>query len=127
MIAEDRTITREKYSEAKLEANFFRVSPAYLTAVPGNLSNGSFVNTDEIATTPLFGNLTNFYIVRHTAYNSLDSTSYRLEVPTSAGNVSIPQLSPTLTLNGRDSKIHVTDYEVGATKILYTSAEIFTW
>ena len=127
MIAEDRTIKREKYSEAKLEANFFRVSPAYLTAAAGYVSNGSFVTTDIIATTPLYGNLTNFYIVRHAAYNSLDSTDYRLEVPTSAGHISIPQLSPTLTLNGRDSKIHVTDYEVGTTRILYSSAEIFTW
>ena len=127
MIAEDRTITREKYSEAKLEANFFRVSPAYLTAIAGNVSNGSFVNTNKIATTPLFGNLTIFYIVRHAAYNSLDSTDYRLEVPTSAGNISIPQLSSALTLNGRDSKIHVTDYEVGKIRILYSSAEIFTW
>ena len=127
VIAEDRTITREKYSEAKLEANFLRASPAYLVATPMNGSNGSFVNTDLIATTPIVGNATGFYIVRHAYYNSTDSIHYRLTVPTSKGSISIPQLSSTLTLNGRDSKIHVTDYDVGAFNLLYSSAEIFTW
>jgi beta-galactosidase len=32
-----------------------------------------------------------------------------------------------LTLNGRDSKIHVTDYDVDGVNLLYSSAEIFTW
>lgn len=127
VIAEDRTVSREKYSEAKLEANFLMASPAYLTAVPMVGMNGSYVNTDLIATTPLIGNLTGFYVVRHAYYNSTNSTNYRLTVPTSKGNVSIPRLSSTLTLNGRDSKIHVTDYNVGGYNLLYSSAEIFTW
>jgi len=111
-ITEERLVTREKYSELKLEANFLRASgSAYLTAVPSNATNGSYVNTDA----------------RHAAYNTLASTNYKLTVPTSAGNISIPQLSPTLTLNGRDSKIHVTDYDVGGINMLYSSAEIFTW
>ena len=127
VIAEDRTVAREKYSEAKLEANFLRASPAYLTATPMNGSNGSFVNTDLIATTPVVGNLTGFYVIRHAYYNSTGSTDYRLTVPTRQGNVNIPQLSSALTLNGRDSKIHVTDYDVGGFPLLYSSAEIFTW
>ena len=127
VIAEDRTVAREKYSEAKLEANFLMASPAYLTAVPMNGSNGSFVNTDLLATTPVISNLTGFYVLRHAYYNSTESTNYRLTVPTSTGILSIPQLSSTLTLNGRDSKIHVTDYEVGGFRLLYSSAEIFTW
>ena len=107
-------------------------SPAYLTATPGNASNGSYVNTAAIEVTGLFGNgsATNFFVARHAAYNSLASTSYRLTVPTSAGNITIPQLrnySTSLTLNGRDSKIHVTDYDVGGINLHYSSAEIFTW
>lgn len=120
-------MSREKYSEAKLEANFLKVSPAYLTATPGNASNGTFTDTAAIATTQLKGIMTNFYIVRHAAYNSLNKTTYRLTVPTNAGNLTIPQLSRELTLNGRDSKIHVTDYNVGEYTLLYSSAEIFTW
>ena len=127
VIAEDRTITREKYSEAKLEANFLKASPAYLVATPMNGSNGSFVDTDLIATTAIIARATGFYIIRHAYYNSTDSTDYRLAVPTSKGSISIPQQSSALTLNGRDSKIHVTDYDVGGINLLYSSAEIFTW
>jgi beta-galactosidase GanA len=130
VIAEDLTVSREKYSEAKLEVNFLMASPAYLTATPGNGSNGSYVDTSAIEVTQLFGNGTNFYVARHAAYNSLASTSYKLTVPVSGANVTIPQLtdfSTSLTLNGRDSKIHVTDYDLGGINLLYSSAEIFTW
>jgi hypothetical protein len=30
-------------------------------------------------------------------------------------------------LNGRDSKFHVTDYDLGGVNLLYSTAEIFTW
>ena len=130
VIAEDQTVAREKYSEAKLLANSLHASPAYLTATPGNASNGSYVDTSAIAVTPLFGNgsATNFYVVRHAAYNSNASTDYKLSVDTSMGNVTIPQLNgASLTLNGRDSKIHVTDFDVGGTNLIYSSGEVFTW
>jgi len=128
-ISEERLVTREKYSEAKLEANFLMASPAYLTATPGNNTNanGSYTNSDALAVTPLFGDPTTFFVLRHAAYNSLASTKYKLVVPTSMGTLTIPQLGGQLTLNGRDSKIHVTDYDVGGQNLLYSSAEIFTW
>jgi hypothetical protein len=124
------TVSREKYSEAKLEVNFLIASPAYLTATPGNGSNGSYVDTSAIEVTPIFGKGTNFYVTRHAAYNSLASTSYKLTVPVSGANLTIPQLtdfSTSLTLNGRDSKIHVTNYDLGGIDLLYSSGEIFTW
>ncbi|KAI1765730.1 glycoside hydrolase family 35 protein [Hypoxylon sp. FL1150] len=128
-IKENRHIWREKYSEEKLEAHFFKVSPAYLTAVAGNASNGSYVSTDQIATTPVFGtdHPTNFYIIRHADWTSTNTTTYKLIVPTSTGNVSIPQLGGELVLTRRDSKIHVTDYDVGGINLIYCTAEIFTW
>ena len=127
IIAEDRSLTREKYSEAKLEANFLRSSPAYLTANPGIGFNGSFGSPASITVTPLRSNTTSFYVIRHAAYNSNASTNYTLKVPTTRGNLTIPQLSPFLQLNGRDSKIHVTDYDIGKASLLYSTAEIFTW
>ncbi|KAI1091381.1 glycoside hydrolase family 35 protein [Rostrohypoxylon terebratum] len=128
-IKENRHIWREKYSEEKLEANFFRVSPAYLTAVAGNASNGSYVSTDQIATTPVFGTEypTNFYIIRHADWTSTNTTTYKLDVRTSIGNISIPQLGGELVLTRRDSKIHVTDYDVGGINLIYCTAEVFTW
>lgn len=128
-IKENRHVWREKYSESKLEATFFKVSPAYLTAVAGNASNGSYVSTDQIATTPVFGTdfSTNFYIIRHADWTSINTTTYKLIVPTSTGNLTVPQLGGELTLSRRDSKIHVTDYDVGGINLLYSTAEIFTW
>ena len=100
----------------------------YFTAVPTESAvNGTFVSDNFLAVTPLKSNSTMFYVVRHGDYTSQESTPYRLTVTTSQGIIGIPQLSSTLTLNGRDSKIHVTDYDVGGTKMLYSSAEIFTW
>ncbi|RPA90670.1 hypothetical protein L873DRAFT_1795386 [Choiromyces venosus 120613-1] len=133
-IAETRRIHREKYSELKLEANFLKVSPAYLTTVPQNLipfsTAGAFTNNPNIAVTEtrdVVGNKTVFWVARHTAYNSLEKTNYKLIVATNAGNLTIPRLEGTLTLDGRDSKVHVTDYEFGDKTILYSSGEIFTW
>ncbi|KAF9696246.1 hypothetical protein EKO04_005856 [Ascochyta lentis] len=129
VIREDRRVDREKYSEQKLQANFFKVSPAYLTAARGNASNATWTNTPALTVTPAFGNTTNFYFVRHSKYNTLDSTTYKLNIPTTAfGNITVPQMNGTsLTLNGRDSKIHVSDYDLGGTTLFYSTAEIFTW
>lgn len=100
----------------------------YLTAVPTESAvNGTFVSDNSLAVTPLKSNSTMFYVVRHGDYTIQESTPYPLTVTTSQGIIGIPQLSSTLTLNGRDSKIHVTDYDVGGTNMLYSSAEIFTW
>ncbi|KAL7275683.1 hypothetical protein RUND412_001370 [Rhizina undulata] len=133
-ITETRQINREKYSELKLQANFLKVSPAYLTTQPQNILpeavNGSYSDSQDIAITKLadvVGNKTVFWVTRHSAYNSLAKTSYKLKISTSSGAVSIPQLSGTLTLNGRDSKVHVSDYNFGDKTILYSSGEIFTW
>lgn len=109
-----------------------KVTPAYLTAAVGTGVNGTYTNNDAIYTTPLYGNgsATNFYIVRSADPNSTDTKTYTLSLSTSKGIVSIPQgsqLGGMLTLSARDSKWHVTDYDVGGTTLLYSTAEIFTW
>lgn len=126
VIKEDRTLVREKYAEAKLLGQFIKASPAYLEATPGNLTNTTYTSTTAISTTPILGNTTNFYVIRHSDFTSRDSTDYTFTVPTSVGNVTIPQLGGTLTLNGRDSKFHVTDYNVGGHNLIYSSADIYT-
>lgn len=120
-------MAREKYSEVKLQANFLQASPAYLTAVATNSTAGAYVNTPMITTTRLTGNVTSFFVIRQSTYNSLSSQQYRWNAPTNKDTISVPQLSPTLVINGRDSKFHVTDYMVGNYRLVYSSAEIFTW
>jgi Beta-galactosidase, domain 2/Glycosyl hydrolases family 35 len=128
-ITENRELYREKYSELKLEANFLKVSPAYLTASVGNGSTGKYTTSTSVFTTPLFGNgsATNLYILRHSSYAELTAVTYKFNVPTSKGTFTLPQLGGSLTLSARDSKWHVTDYDLGGTTLLYSTAEIFTW
>jgi hypothetical protein len=113
----------------KLEANFLKVSPAYLTASVGTGSTGQYTTSSSIFTTPLFGNgsATDFYIVRHSDYAEETTVTYKFNFQTSKGAFAVPQLGGSLTLSGRDSKWHVSDYDVGGTTVLYSTAEIFTW
>jgi hypothetical protein len=127
-IKEDRTIVREKYSEIKLQGQFLRVSPGYPISTPGNLSTTKYSNNEAIAITPLTNEDNGaFYVVRHADYTSTYSTTYKLKLPTTAGTLTIPQLGGSLSLHGRDSKIHLVDYPVGAFELLYSTAEVFTW
>lgn len=127
-IREDRRVDREKYSEQKLQANFFKVSPAYLTAARGDAST-TWTTTSDLTVTPASEQSTNFYFLRHSKYNSLESTSYKLHISTTAlGNITVPQINGTsLTLNGRDAKIHVSNYNIGGATLIYSTAEVFTW
>jgi hypothetical protein len=129
IIAEDRTVAREKYSQAKLLANFLFASPAYLTAQPQSNANavGAFTGNQDLFVTALTGNSTKFFVVRHTEYESFATTSYSITLPTSRGNITVPQTGGSLSLHGRDSKIFVTDYDLGGINLLYSTAEIFTW
>lgn len=129
-LAEDRSL-RPKYYEAKLIANFATTSPAYLTSRPQNIyaSQGAFTGNERLKTTwtsDVEGKLTNFYTVRQTDISKDDTITYKLTVPTSIGNVTIPALGGELSLIGKDSKIHLVDYLAGSTQLVYSSAEIFT-
>ena len=127
-IRENRAIDREKYAELKLEAQFIKVSPDYLVANVGNVTTGVYSNASDISVTPLLGNGTaNFFVIRHTDYTSTNTSYYTLNLPSSAGQMTIPRLGGHLTLNGRDSKVHVSDYPLGEYTLVYSTAEIFTW
>lgn len=106
------------------------MSPSYLLATPGNATTSTYTNTADLTVTPLLGShstASSFFVVRHTDYSSQNSVDYKLKVPTSDGTLTIPQLGGSLTLSGRDSKIHVVDYDVAGTNLLYSTAEVFTW
>ncbi|KAA8570622.1 hypothetical protein EYC84_000021 [Monilinia fructicola] len=111
-ITENRELTREKYSELKLEANFLKVSPAYLTATVKSAVIGTYTNSSTLITTPLFGNgtATNFYVVRHADYQTLSLANYKLNLKTSQGDLTIPQLKGSLTLSEFDDKTALVVY-----------------
>jgi beta-galactosidase len=98
-----------------------------LTSHPDNGTFGVYTDTHDLAVTTLSGPLTTFYVVRHGDLASLDSTQYKLYVDTSLGHLTLPQLGGWLTLNGRDSKFHVVDYDIGGINLIYSTAEVFSW
>lgn len=78
--------------------------------------------------TPIRGDdSASYFVLRHADYSSQAFTNYKLKVPTSTGDLTIPQMGGSLSLHGRDSKIHVVDYDVAGTNVLYSTAEVFTW
>ncbi|KAE8423224.1 beta-galactosidase, domain 2-domain-containing protein [Aspergillus pseudocaelatus] len=88
---------------------------------------GSAPDQCVLMTTRLQGAKTNSYIIRHSNYIIKQSTSYKWQVNTSQGNITVPQLGGFLTLHGCDSKFHVTGYDLGVVILVYSTAEIFTW
>jgi hypothetical protein len=75
-----------------------------------------------------------FYITRLNDSNSTATQNFKLQVSTSIGYISIPRHAipnkhddVSIILDGRQSKIIVTDYSAGNTRVLYSTAEIVTW
>lgn len=117
-------MAREKYSDTKLLAYFSKAAPVYREAVPGTLTTG-LTNNNAITVTPLRSNSSSFWVVRHSAYENREVSQYKITLPTSQGNITIPQLEDSLSLHGRDSKILITDFDLGdGTTLVYSSAEL---
>ncbi|GFF73252.1 hypothetical protein IFM47457_03346 [Aspergillus lentulus] len=125
-ISEERLLMREKYSEIKLQAHFMQASSAYMVSRP-LIESPKYSNTSKLVITVLRGGPTRFYTVRHSDYGALGSTFYQINMDTSVGKFTVPTLGGSLVLHGRDSKVHVTDYEIGDMSLIYSSAEIYTW
>ncbi|KAF7789941.1 hypothetical protein EIP86_000889 [Pleurotus ostreatoroseus] len=130
-IRESRTLS-PKLDEMKRQGLFLRSSPEFRktdwigdssTGIPGVTTNNSaaFVtllrNPDSGA---------GFYIVRQNDSTSTERISFHLTVNVSDGAMTIPrQLSDGITLNGRQSKVIVTDFSFGhSNKLLYSTANI---
>ncbi|CAH0003800.1 unnamed protein product [Clonostachys byssicola] len=126
-ISENRLLGREKYYELKLQGFFLQSSPSYLISHPDDGTLGEYTDTDTLMVNRLKGEETTYYVTRHAQYDTMLSQSYYLTVPTKLGQFKVPQLGGSLTLEGRDSKIHVTDYPVGNTTLIYSTAEILAW
>ncbi|CAE7133094.1 unnamed protein product, partial [Rhizoctonia solani] len=121
-ISEDRTLT-PKFSEIKLQGLFLHATPHYHLA--GRISTGtSLSSSQQIFTTHLATPQgQNLYIVRQTTNNNTARVEFDLKVNTTAGVVTLPGLA----LNGRESKIIVSEYPFGKSLIKYSTAEVATW
>ncbi|KAH8693577.1 putative beta-galactosidase [Talaromyces proteolyticus] len=115
---------RDKLKQTKLLALFTRVSSDLLmTEMTGNGTN--YTSDLSIFTWALRNPQTNagFYVVAQDDSASMDNVEFNITVETSAGAIDISNVA----LNGRQSKIIVTDYKLGSSKLLFCSADVLTY
>ncbi|KAJ7645563.1 glycoside hydrolase family 35 protein [Mycena polygramma] len=125
----ENRVAGPKMNEMRLQGLFLRVSRDFLAA--NLLANGTNYTTSALIHTAELRNPdtgAGFYVTRHDSSPSTALTTTQVTVQTSLGSMLIPQ-NGTLTFNGRESKILVTDYSFGNSKttILYSTAEIMAW
>ncbi|PIL34790.1 hypothetical protein GSI_02577 [Ganoderma sinense ZZ0214-1] len=130
-IRENRALS-DKFDELKRQGLFLRSSSEFRktdwigdtsTGIPGVTLNGSaaFVT---LLKNPDTG--TQFFVTRQADSTSTANISFTLTVPFSQGTLTLPQTTGSIALNGRQSKLIITDYTFGAAgALLYTTASIF--
>ncbi|EJD38336.1 glycoside hydrolase family 35 protein [Auricularia subglabra TFB-10046 SS5] len=129
-IRESRELSA-KYTELKRQSIFLRSAVEFVkTDVKGNSTDGSgavMITNDSAFVTALRNPDTGagFYVARQLNSSSLANVSFRMSVESSAGVLSIPAVSPSVQLFGRQSKVIVTDFKFGSSRLLYSTAEVF--
>ncbi|KAB5543083.1 family 35 glycosyl hydrolase [Coniochaeta sp. 2T2.1] len=125
-VSENRAIG-SKYYETKLLTLFTR--SAKDLAKTNRLGNGtSYTNNPAITASELRNpdNSAAFYVTMHTTSSSGTLETFKLNVNTSEGLLTIPQYEEAITINGHQSKIIVTDFNFGNKTLLYSTAEVLT-
>jgi hypothetical protein len=86
---------------------------------------GNAVSTQDIWTWVLRNPNTTagFYVTQHSKSSSRAVTDFSINLKTSLGPVTVPNVQ----LNGRQSKIAVTDYHFGKSNLLYSSVDVLTY
>ncbi|KAF2005169.1 glycoside hydrolase family 35 protein [Amniculicola lignicola CBS 123094] len=126
-ISENRKID-SKYYETKNLAMFTRVAED-LTVTNRLGDNTGYTTNSAVAASELRNPNTNaaFYVTIHAYSPSSTKEQFKIHVSTSIGNLTIPQQSGSIVLNGHQSKILVTDFKVGKQTITYSTAEVLTY
>ena len=114
-----------KFSQTKLIGLFTRVSQDLLYTEMESNGTGNAVDTSDIWTWVLRNqnNSAGFYVAQHSTSSSRAVTDFTVSLNTSAGTIAVPNVE----LNGRQSKIIVTDYHLGNNTLLYSSADVLTY
>ncbi|KAF4577239.1 hypothetical protein EYR36_005226 [Pleurotus pulmonarius] len=127
-IQESRQLT-SKFDELKRQGLFLRSSPElFKTDWVGDTSTGATSTTSAAAFATLLRNPdteSGFYILRQADVTSTTVVNFKLNALTSAGNILVPSVASAITLDGRQSKVVVTDYAWGSSRLLYSTAQIF--
>ncbi|KAF8877096.1 glycoside hydrolase family 35 protein [Infundibulicybe gibba] len=127
-ITESRELTT-KFDELKRQGIFLRSSPEfYKTNWIADTSTGLAISSSSAAFITFLQNpdtKAGFYVARQTASTSTTTITFKLNVTTSSGNIQIPVVAPAITLGGRQSKVIVTNYAFGSSRLVYSTAQVF--
>ncbi|KAK7987253.1 family 35 glycosyl hydrolase, partial [Apiospora saccharicola] len=126
-ISENRMIG-DKYYETKILAQFTRVAKDL--ALTNRIGNSTeYTDNPSIATSELRNPDTGaaFYVVMHADSTSSNPETFKLQVNTSRGAITIPQHGGSINLSRHQAKILVTDFRFGSKKLLYSTAEVLTY
>jgi hypothetical protein len=126
-ISENRKID-SKYYETKNLALFTRVAKDLTTT--NLLGNSTSYSTNSAVTASELRNPetnTAFYVTIHAKLSSSTHESFKLHVGTSIGNLTIPRRNGSIQLNGHQSKLLVTDFKIGRSTLMYSTAEVLTY
>ncbi|KAF8508821.1 glycoside hydrolase family 35 protein [Hysterangium stoloniferum] len=127
-IRENRALS-PKFDELKRQALFLRSSPEFKkTDWIGDTSTGGVSVNGTGAFVTLLRNPdsgTNFFIARQNDSTSTASVDFTITAQTSTGTLTLPRISNSIALDGRQSKVIVTDYSFGSSNLLYSTASIF--
>ncbi|KAL0951714.1 hypothetical protein HGRIS_008390 [Hohenbuehelia grisea] len=126
-LTESRQLT-SKFDELKRQGLFLRSSPEfYKTDWVTDTSTGGVFTTSSAAFVTFLRNPdtgAGFYILRQADSTSTSVINFKLNVTTSEAALQIPTVVPSITLGGRQSKVIVTDYAFGSSRLLYSTASV---
>lgn len=126
-VSENREIG-DKYYETKLLTMFTRVAKDLAkTDRLGN--NTGYSNNKAITAAELRNPDTDsaFYVVMHLDSTSSTLETFKLNISTSQGALTVPQHGGNITINGHQAKILPTDFRFGTKTLIYSTAEILTY
>lgn len=126
-VSENRAIG-SKYYETKLLTLFTRAAKDL--AKTERLGNGTSYSSNAAITTAELRNpdtTAAFYVVMHAYSPSGTLETFSLSVNTSEGAISVPQYGGSISINGHQAKIIVTDFNFGTKTLLYSTAEVLTY
>ncbi|KAM5541241.1 hypothetical protein V8D89_005170 [Ganoderma adspersum] len=130
-IRETRLLT-DKYDEVKRQGIFLRSSHQFRkTEWVGESATG--IPKITINNSPAYGTYlrnpdsgTGFLITRQNDSTSTANIAFTVSLPTSQGTLTLPSTTGAIALNGRQSKLIITNYTFGTNgALLYTTASIF--
>ncbi|KAH7137451.1 family 35 glycosyl hydrolase [Dactylonectria estremocensis] len=126
-VSENRALW-DKYYETKLLVLFTRVAQD-LTNTDRVGYGTNYTTNSAITASELRNSETDaaFYVVRHYDSSSGTTEDFSLTVDTSEGQLTIPRFGNSITIDGHEAKVLVTDFTFGNKKLLYSTAEVLSY